>query len=147
LKGTGGHKLLAYTNSTAAVANILLSIALVRPLGLVGVALGTLIPVTASAAFVLYPAACRRVGLPIHRPLFEAIWPATWPAAIMAAMLWFGQQLPPGGLVGVALHVTVGGLVYLGLFLGLAVRSAERRFYWMKLQGLIARQRRAPAAA
>lgn len=147
LKGTGGHQLLAYTNAATAVVNVVLSIALVRPLGLVGVALGTLIPVAASAAFVLYPAACRRVGLPIVRPLIESIWPALWPAVIMTALLWLGQDLPPGGLVGVALRLAAGGLIYLGLFLGLAIRGDERRFYWTKLRSLIVRQREAPAAA
>lgn len=147
LKGSGGHKLLAYTNATTAVANVLLSIVLIRHLGLLGVALGTLIPVAASAAFVLYPAACRKVGLPLTRPLFEAIWPALWPAAIMTVVLWLGRDLPPRGLPGVAVHLAAGGLVYLGLFLGVAIGAAERRFYWSKLRGLVSRQKRAPAAA
>ena len=44
LRGAGQHRLLAVTNSIAAVVNLLLSIALVKPLGLTGVALGTLVP-------------------------------------------------------------------------------------------------------
>ena len=147
LKGTGGHKLLAYTNSVTAVVNVLLSVALARPLGLVGIALGTLVPVSASTLFVFYPAACRRVGLPIQRPLVESVWPPMWPALIMTALLWAGRELPPGGLFGVALHLFVGGLVYVGLFLGVAIGADERRFYWTKLSGLITRQRQAPAAA
>lgn len=146
LKGTGEHRLLTYTNATTAVANVLLSIALIRPFGLLGVALGTLIPVSVSAAFVLYPAACRRVGLPVGRPLVHAIGPALWPAAIMGGLLWFGRHLPPDGLLGVALHLAAAGLAYAGLFLGLAIGVEERRFYWTKLRSLIARQRRAPAA-
>ncbi len=147
LKGTGGHKLLAYANSITAVVNVLLSLALARPLGLLGIALGTLIPVSASALFVLYPAACRRVGLSIARPLVESIWPPMWPALIMTLVLWFGRNLPPGRLPGVAVHLLVGGLIYLGLFLGLAIGADERRFYWSKLRGLVTRQRQAPAAA
>src|SRR3954467_702399 len=61
LRGAGEHKMLTYTNATTAVVNVALSVALVRPLGLVGVGLGTLIPVTLSSVFVLYPIACRRV--------------------------------------------------------------------------------------
>ena len=148
LKGTGGHKLLTYANATTAVVNVLLSIALVRPLGLVGVALGTLIPVSGSAVFVLYPAACRRVGLSMGRPLTEAIWPAMWPALVMTALLWWlGRALPPRNLIGVGLQLALGGLVYVGLFLGLAIRGEERDFYWMKLRTLVVRQWRAPAAA
>jgi O-antigen/teichoic acid export membrane protein len=146
LKGSGQHKLLTYTKATAAVVNVLLSVALIRPFGLLGVALGTLIPVTASTAFVLYPAACRLVGLPIGRALVQAIWPATWPAVIMIGLLWLGRSLRPTSLFDVALHLAAGGLVYLGLFLGLAIGAEERRFYWTKLRSLAARQGGAPAA-
>jgi len=147
LKGAGQHRLLTCANATTAVVNVLLSIALVRPFGLLGVALGTLIPVSLSTAFVLYPAACRRVGLPVRRALAQAIWPAAWPAVVMIGVLWAGRRLSPTGLVEVALHLAAGGLVYVGLFLGLAIGAEERRFYWTKLRGLVSHQRPAPAAA
>ena len=142
------HRLLTATNATTAAVNVLLSVALIRPLGLLGVALGTLIPVSLSAILVLYPAACRRVGLPVSRALSQAIWPAAWPAIVMIGVLSFGRRLaPPTHLVEVALHLAVGGLVYIGLFLSLAIGAEERRFYWMKLRGLVSGHRRAPAAA
>jgi O-antigen/teichoic acid export membrane protein len=147
LKGAGQHRLLTGTNATTAVVNVLLSIALIQPFGLLGVALGTLIPVGLSTVFVLYPAACRRVGLPVRRAVAQAIWPAAWPAVVMIGVLWLGQRLTPTGLVEVALHLALGGVVYLGLFLGLAVGAKERRFYWTKLRSLISQQRPAPAAA
>jgi O-antigen/teichoic acid export membrane protein len=146
LKGSGHHKLMTYTNATTAVANVLLSIALIRPFGLLGVALGTLVPVSISAVFVLYPAACRRVGLPVSRPLVRAIWPAMWPGLIMIGLLWLGRFVAPTTLVEVALHLAAGGLVYEVLFLGLAIGAGERRLYWTKLRSLVARQRRSPAA-
>jgi O-antigen/teichoic acid export membrane protein len=147
LRGAGQHRLLTYTNATTAIVNILLSIALIRPFGLVGVALGTLMPVSVSSAFVLYPAACRRVGLSVWRPLVQAMLPAMWPGAIMIVLLWLGRRVPPTSLVEVALHLAIGGLVYMGLFLGVAIGTDERRFYWTKLRDLLPRQRRAPAAA
>jgi len=147
LRGAGEHRLLTYTNASTAVVNLLLSIALVRPLGLLGVALGTLIPVAASGVFVLYPAACRRVHVPLRRPIVEAIWPALWPALIMAAALRFGLRLPPSNLVEVALQLAAGGLVYFALFVGLAIGTRERRFYWTKIRAIVARQPRVPAAA
>jgi O-antigen/teichoic acid export membrane protein len=145
LKGAGEHKLLTGANASTAVVNVLLSIALVRPFGLLGVALGTLIPVTLSTVFILYPAACRRVGLPVRRALTEATWPAAWPALIMIGILWLGRRLGPTSLLEIALELVVAGLVYMGLFLGLAIGTEERRFYTAKLRGLIAQQRRAPA--
>ena len=145
LKGAGQHRLLAATNATAAVVNILLTILLIRPLGLLGAALGTFAPITIAAAFVLYPAACRRVGLPLSRPLTQAIWPAIWPGIIMMGGLWLAQRVPPVGLLEVGLHFAAGGVVYTGLFLTLSIGGDERRFYWTKLRTLVARQRRAAA--
>ena len=147
LRGAGQHRLLTVTNAATAVVNVLLSIVLVHPLGLLGVALGTLIPVGASGLFVLYPAACRRVGIPLRRPLMEAIWPALWPAVVMTALLRFGRRIPPTNLFEVALHLAVGGMVYMVLFVGVAIGAEERRFYLTKLRGVLVRQRRVPAAA
>lgn len=143
LKGAGQHKLLAYTNASTAVVNIALSVALIGPLGLPGVALGTLIPIAVSTLFILYPAACRRVGMSIGRPLVQAIWPAMWPAAVMVGFLWLARSLPPAGLFSVALHFAAGGIVYLGLFAGLAIGGEERRFYWTKLRSMVARPKHA----
>jgi hypothetical protein len=38
------------------------------------------------------------------------------------------------------LHLAVGGLVYTALFVGVAVRGEERRFYWTKLRSLVVRE-------
>jgi O-antigen/teichoic acid export membrane protein len=145
LKGANGHQLLTYANATTAIVNVLLSVALVRPLGLVGVALGTLIPVAGSAVFVLYPAACRRVNVSVWRPLIHAFWPALWPAVIMIGALWPGRQ--SSNLLEVALWLAAGGLVYLGLFLGVALNREERQFYWTKVRHLARRHRRVPVPA
>jgi O-antigen/teichoic acid export membrane protein len=146
LKGAGQHKLLTYTNVTTAIVNVLLSIVLIRPFGLVGVALGTLIPVTLATVFVIYPVACREVGLSIGRPLTRGILPALWPALIMVALLRLTQGLGPAGLAGVLVHLAAGGLVYLGLFVGLGLGTEERRFYWMKLRSILFPRRQAAAA-
>ena len=142
LRGAGEHKLLAYTNATTAVVNVLLSIVLIRRLGLIGVALGTLAPITLAAAFVLYPAACRRVELSLREAFAKGIWPAAWPGIAMVVFLSVVRPLaPPGGLLAVAGHLTAGGIVYFALFLTVAIGGEERRFYWTKLRSLFARHR------
>ena len=145
LKGAGEHKLLTVTNATAAVANVLLSVVLIHPFGLTGVALGTFIPVTASAVFVLYPAACRRVGLSLRRTLLEATWPAAWPAALTALVLWLERRIPVAGVLEIAVLGAIGAVVYGGLFVGLAIGSEERRVYMMKLRKLVSPHREASA--
>src|SRR5690606_34850093 len=125
----GQHQLLAYTNASTAVINIALSIALIGPLGLAGVALGTLIPVSAAAIFVLFPAACRRVGLPLAYPIFHAILPALWPAAVMAVVMSGLVRHLSGSLFEIAIQMAVGGIVYAALFIALAIGAEERGLY------------------
>ena len=62
LKGAGQHRLLAFTNAGTALGNVALSLLWIRHYGLVGQAMGTLVPVALTSIFVLWPAACRRVG-------------------------------------------------------------------------------------
>jgi O-antigen/teichoic acid export membrane protein len=147
LKGAGEHRLLTLANSATAVVNVILSIVLIRPFGLVGVALGTLIPTTAAAALVLYPAACRRVNLPVNRPLREAFWPAVWPAVFMLATLKGLERMPPTGLIAVGIHLAAAAACYAALFVGVAIGANERRFYWTKIRSLLERRGRAPVAA
>src|SRR5258708_28489269 len=73
LKGSGQHRLLATSNLLIAGANLAMSIVLVRHLGLIGVALGTLIAVASVSIFVLFAAACRRVKLCMREALQTAI--------------------------------------------------------------------------
>jgi len=147
LRGAGQHRLLAITNATTAIVNVLLSIALVGPLGIAGVAIGTLLPVTVGIAFVLFPRACVRVGVSARDMVRQAIWPAVWPALGLVAVLWVGSPLAGTRLSGLAVLLVIAGLVYQALFLGLAIPVAERRVYWSKLGQLARRRWREPAAA
>ena len=139
LKGAGRHRMLAWTNAFMAIVNLVLSIVLVRSLGLTGVALGTLIPVAAVSVFVLFPAACSRAELGLSDALGRGIWPSLWPAAPMAAALFALRLFLAPSLLAVALEAVTGGLVYAACFLGIAIGSRERAEYRIKLAGAIGR--------
>jgi len=64
LYGTSRHKFLALVNSIEGVTNLALSIILVRMMGIVGVALGTLVPMTASKLIVQPFYVCRVSHIP-----------------------------------------------------------------------------------
>ena len=64
----------------------------------VTVALGTLVPVVSAAVLVLFPAACRRVGVRVSTAALHALWPAAWPAVVMVGTLWAGRALEPSSL-------------------------------------------------
>jgi len=133
LKGAERHRLVALVNVVTAVVNVSLSIALVKPLGLAGVAIGTLVPVSASAVFVLFPASCRRVGLSVRRAFMEAVWPAVWPAGMMAAYILISRAMIPESLAVVLVNMGVAAVIYATTFLALGIDATERRFYLSKL--------------
>jgi O-antigen/teichoic acid export membrane protein len=132
LKGAGRHRLVAYTTIAAAAINFSLSIAFVRSMGLMGVALGTLLPVTASSIFVLFPAGARRVQVSMARALAEAVWPAAWPAAAMIAFVEATRDLVGPSLIAVAAEMIAASLVYAVTFLFFGIGPVERRFYFSK---------------
>jgi O-antigen/teichoic acid export membrane protein len=143
LKGAGLHKLLAWTNLATAAANLSLSLLLVRRFGLTGVAIGTLVPVAASSLLIVFPVACRRVGIPVAEALREAVWPALWPAVVLTAWLFAIRPFVPSSLPVVAAHAAFAGVLYLLLFLRWGLPAGERRFYLSKAAPLLARFRRA----
>jgi O-antigen/teichoic acid export membrane protein len=147
LKGAGEHRLLAFSNASAALANVALSLFWIRRFGLVGQAYGTLIPVALAAAFVVWPAACRRVGIGIAEAFRTAVWPTLWPVVVMAAVVIpLRDALPVRGF-SVVLAGAAGTLAYAITFLALAVKRDERRVYLAKANEILRSRRRVPAAA
>jgi O-antigen/teichoic acid export membrane protein len=147
LKGGGRHRFMATASILTGIANVLASVALVGPLGLRGVAYGTLIPVACSTLFVVYPAACRRVQLPLGSLMAQAIWPALWPALVLGAAYYaFLPGNLPTTLSMIALQSVVGGLFYLALFTVVAISRADREMYTVVAAHLLQRPRLAAAA-
>jgi len=142
LKGAGEHRLVAFTNVAAAVANLALSIALVKPMGLPGVAIGTLVPVGLTSTLVLFPAACRRVQLSIGRAIAEAVWPALWPVCALAAFVAATRDLVPLNVFAVAIEIALAAGVYALVFIFFGITAAQRRLYVSKAIELL--RRRAP---
>jgi O-antigen/teichoic acid export membrane protein len=148
LKGAGQHRLLAFTNAGTALGNIVLSLLWIRHYGLVGQAMGTLVPVALAAFFVLWPAACRRVDMSVGAAFAEAVWPTIWPVFAMAVVVIPMRQVLPTRLWAVAVAGGVGSLVYFATFLAFAVKRSDRRLYMEKITELMqARRRRVAAAA
>jgi O-antigen/teichoic acid export membrane protein len=145
LKGAGEHRLVAWVNLGTGVVNALLSVALIKAYGLPGVAWGTLIPIAFSAAFILYPAACRRVGVPLGRAFVQSIFPALWPAFAMAGLLAATRQVSSGTLLAVACQAAAGGVLYLTVFFAFAIGKRDRADYLAKAGQLTRRRRLQPA--
>jgi O-antigen/teichoic acid export membrane protein len=144
LKGAGRHRLLAFSNAGAALANVALSLLWIRHYGLIGQAMGTFVPVAFTSIFILWPAACRRVGIGALDAFRQAVWPTLWPIAIMAAVTLALRQALPPRLYAVALAGAAGSLCYAAVFLAFAVKRDERRNYLAKASELARWRRRPP---
>jgi O-antigen/teichoic acid export membrane protein len=137
LKGAGQHRLLAISNTVMAVSNLVLSVLLVQRYGLIGVAVGTLIPMIATSLLVVFPAACRRVKLGRLTVFHQAVWPATWPGIIIAGFLLTTRSLFEPGWAWLFLQAAAAGIIYVGLFLGFAISDSERQWYFATVRKLV----------
>ncbi len=147
LKGAGGHRLLAFANAGAALANVALSLLWIRRFGLIGQAMGTFVPVAFTSVVILWPAACRRVGVGPWAALRQAVWPTVWPVVVMAAVTIAVRDALPERLYAVALAGAAGTICYAAVFLAFAVKRDERRSYLAKASEIAGLRRRAAVAA
>lgn len=146
LKGAGEHRLVAWVNMGTGVVNAILSVLLIHAFGLTGVAWGTLIPIAAASFFILYPAACRRVGLPLSRAVAQSVLPAVWPAFAVAGVLAITRHISSGTLLAVALQAALGGVVYVALFFTVAIGKRDRAEYVAKVTQVTRRRRLQPVS-
>ena len=147
LKGSGQHRLLALTNAGAALTNIALSLFWIRRFGLVGQAYGTLIPVAFTSVFILWPAACRRVGVGMMEAFRTAVWPTLWPVLVMTCVVIPVRDALPVRLVSVGVAGAAGAIAYAVTFLAFAVKREERQAYLAKATEILRSRRQVAAAA
>lgn len=109
LYGTSRHRVLSIIVITEGLANLGLSLLFIRMWGIVGVALGTAIPMLIARLFVVPIYACRTIQLPYRTFIREALGPAVVPfigAGLLAHLL---KHLIPGQDVGSV--VLLGGII------------------------------------
>src|SRR5206468_13054974 len=100
------------------LANVLLSILLVRPYGIVGDAVGTAIPLTATMIFFLPGHVCQKLAIPIRTLLREAyVLPLLVCVPMVETLLLMKRWFVPHTYAQLAIHFTAVGAVYGGALL------------------------------
>jgi len=113
LFGMSRHRVLAIVALIEGVANVTLSIALVRPLGIVGDAIGTAIPLLCTSVFFLPRHLCRQLDVPLGKFLREAyLLPGLLCIPLALTLMVMQRLLYAQNYWQLFLHVAVGGLVY-----------------------------------
>ena len=102
LMGLGKPRAVTFGFLATGIVNLLLSMMLARPMGLVGVALGTAIPNVVFSCFVL-TVACRELGVGVLRFLHYVVPRAALGAVPpLALLIWFKVGMDVQNLVGLA---------------------------------------------
>ncbi len=113
LLGMGKHKTLAIVTLVEGLSNLLLSILLVRPYGIIGDALGTAIPLTCTMVFFMPRHLCGRLGLRIQTFLWEAYsLPVLLSIPMVVALLLLHYWFVPHTRLLLAVQVLIAGVTY-----------------------------------
>jgi O-antigen/teichoic acid export membrane protein len=128
LQGIERHRILGYAALGSGVMNLLISLMLVRSLGLTGVALGTLIPAILETMIVL-PYTWFALNVDWRTALKNIFLITLIPAIPQTVSLFLLRELfHPASLFGVAMVIGVGVFIYLGIYFLLGSNLEERKF-------------------
>ncbi len=126
LQGMSRHRPLVAFALGAGLLNLALSIALVGPLGVAGVAGATLIATAVQALFVV-PFALRVLGIRATQLAREAGLPVIAPVIPMAAVLVaIREWIAPATVPWIALSGIAGAAVYAAIYLSFPAAARER---------------------
>jgi O-antigen/teichoic acid export membrane protein len=137
LFGMSMHKALATVVLIEGVSNIILSVALVRPLGIIGDTIGTAIPLFCTAVFFLPRHLCRKLEVPILKFVTETYsYPLLFciPMAIVLLLMqrsFYAHRYPQ-----LVINLLAGGVTYA---VGVVWFFFTRESVGIELRGKLAR--------
>lgn len=139
LFGMSLHQALAYVVLIEGISNVILSVTLVRPFGIVGDAIGTAIPLLCTSLFFLPRHLCRKLDIPIRRFLAEAYtYPLLLSLPMIAVMMFMQRYFYAHHYLQLALNLGAGFAAYaVGLLwymltrepLGMQLRTRLSRYF------------------
>jgi O-antigen/teichoic acid export membrane protein len=138
LQGMAKHHPLATMTIASGIGNLVLSIILVNYIGLLGVALGTLIPTTVICIGFVAPYAMRVIGVSGQEMVTQVLLPALLPAIPMSiVMLALYHTIGSTSLIGLLLVAGIGVLPYPTAYLLLKGNEFERSIVHSNLAKVI----------
>ena len=117
LWGMAKHRTWAWVVLAEGIANLILSIVLVRPYGIMGDAIGTAIPLTCSMILFLPHHLCHLLGIKLRTYLYRAfVLPLVLCMPMVVVLLLMQRWYVPHRLVPLLVQLVIASLVYgLGL--------------------------------
>jgi O-antigen/teichoic acid export membrane protein len=128
LVGIGRQRPLAWMAAANGAGNVVLSIALVKPFGLTGVAIGTLVPNVCEGLLLAVPYAMRTIGVTARQLLRTSLLPHLVPSAVVAASLMLARVTVDPAALALAGVALAAAAVYPLLYLALGGATTERDY-------------------
>jgi peptidoglycan biosynthesis protein MviN/MurJ (putative lipid II flippase) len=122
------HRGLAIFSLSSGLANLGLSLILVHPFGITGVALGTLIPTSIECLVLVMPHTMRILNISGRRMITEVLLPAFLPAVPMIIVVYLLQIIfPISSWLSIACAASAGLIVYVIGYLSFGASAVERQ--------------------
>jgi len=116
LQMAGKHRILSFIMVAECIINIVLSIILVRKIGVLGVAVGTLIPNIIISLFIIFPLFTKFSDFTVFYYLKKVYFPAIFITIPSILILLGGTYLVPAyqwGIMRLIIFSCISGLIYL----------------------------------
>jgi len=130
------HGIFARLSPLSAVANLVLSILLVGPYGLIGVAVASVIPgLFLQPVLLVYT--CRQLELPVARYLKTSLAPLLMPLILMGGLLaYIRMEYALDSYLLLAATVIAGAVIFISTFWFFSFTDDERQFIASRLPRL-----------
>jgi|SRR5580658_5539667 O-antigen/teichoic acid export membrane protein len=113
LFGISKHRTWAFVTLSEGIVNLILSIILVRPYGIIGDALGTAIPLTCSMVFFMPYHLCKKLDIRVRTFVRESYTlPVLLCVPLAAVLLLMRRWYVPHNYRGLGLQLLIAALVY-----------------------------------
>jgi O-antigen/teichoic acid export membrane protein len=113
LFGISKHKTWAFVTLTEGICNLILSVLLVRPYGIIGDAYGTAIPLACSMILFMPHHLCKQLGIRLRTYLSEAYsLPLLITAPLVLVLLLMKRWYVPHSYPQLMVQLLVGGTIY-----------------------------------
>jgi O-antigen/teichoic acid export membrane protein len=128
LTAIGKHGILARLTPIAALINISLSVLLITPFGLIGVAIASVIPALIFTPIYLRYS-CHQMGMRLCDYLTHSLLPCVIPAALLATvLLWFRINMELKDYASLILAIAYASFAWLAAFWFITLNKKERCF-------------------
>jgi len=132
LQGIGKNKKFMYSEILNACLNLIISVVLVRKIGLIGVALGTLLAHLCTSSWIVPLLACRYIKLPVRTFLLSGVIPPLLvgvPVGVVTGV-FVVNVLPNDCYIYIGMKGMVIAVMYALCYFAVGITRKERQMYW-----------------